>query len=279
MPAPQASMMQQLARAKFMSNALKVPKDWSQPSGDNGHYNKAFQPSEMAAAPGAPPLFIPASVNKYHVDTQKMLNEKVGNFIDGICSAICSAWSQWQSAASMAGIVVNSVTATGGQVIGPPLMPLIMASAPKESPQLLLYSTAVANVMNTTWLSFTSMIKIPGLPLFPMFAAFPSPVAPPTPSPVPAPLAALAPAASSLFVANSLGSQMLGMFGNPTANYAREIFDAVATGIQACFTTWYASTMFTKIMGTGPVPSFAPPYVPVGPVVGGTGMMTPGSIV
>ena len=34
--------------------------------------------------------------------------------------------------------------------------------------------------------------------------------------------------------------------------------------------------MVTNVLGTGPVPTFAPPYVPVGPVVGGVGTMMPG---
>ena len=55
-----------------------------------------------------PPLFQPASMNKYHTDTQKMHIDKVGTFIDGICSAICSAWSTWQSAATMVGVVINA---------------------------------------------------------------------------------------------------------------------------------------------------------------------------
>src|SRR5262245_11744794 len=100
MPAPQASMMKMLAKTKFAGNALKAPVDWSQPTGDpNGkQYGDAFQPSEKAVPPGiaVPPLFSPQSLNKYHVDTQKMLNDKIGKYIDGICDAICSAWGQWQ---------------------------------------------------------------------------------------------------------------------------------------------------------------------------------------
>jgi hypothetical protein len=37
--------------------------------------------------------------------------------------------------------------------------------------------------------------------------------------------------------------------------------------------------MVTNVLGTGPVPTFAPPYVPVGPVVGGVGNMTPGGFI
>ena len=36
--------------------------------------------------------------------------------------------------------------------------------------------------------------------------------------------------------------------------------------------------MVTNVIGTGPVPTFAPPYVPGGPVVGGVGSMPPGGL-
>jgi hypothetical protein len=273
--------MQQLAKLKFAGNSLKAPKDWQQPSGDpkGKQYGDAFSPSEKSAPPpvAVPPLFTPASLNKYHVDTTKMLNDKIGKFLDDICSAICNAWSQWQSAATLVGVVINAVTATGGQVVGPPLGPLILASAPKDSPQLLKYSNAIANTINTAWLSYTATIKVKGMPWYPAFAAFPGPVAPPTPN-VPCPVIALGPVNASV-QASALKGQMMGMFGDPTAAYAEQIFDAVADAFQKVHTIWEASTMVTNVLGTGPIPTFAPPYVPVGPVVGGVGNMTPGGFV
>ena len=134
MPAPQASMMQQVARAKFASFGLKVPQNWTDPAGAAGdQYGRAFKPGEKVTSPaaGSPPLFQAASLNKYHTDVQKMLHAKFGAFIDGICSAICSAWSQWQTAATMTGLVVAGPTVSVGMIVGPPLTPLIMASAPK----------------------------------------------------------------------------------------------------------------------------------------------------
>src|SRR5688572_2553626 len=98
MPAPQASMMQQMARLKMTSFSLKVPQNWQQPSGEEGdQFGKAFKPEEKTTSPGMPPLFQAATLNKYHTDAQKMHIAKIGKFIDGTCSAICSAWSQWQS--------------------------------------------------------------------------------------------------------------------------------------------------------------------------------------
>jgi hypothetical protein len=56
----------------------------------------------------------------------------------------------------------------------------------------------------------------------------------------------------------------------------KEIFESVADAFEKSYNLWKASTMVTNVLGTGPVPTFAPPYVPVGPVVGGVGTMTPG---
>jgi hypothetical protein len=278
MPAPQASMMKNLAKLQFSSFALKVPTDWQQPQGDPAgkHYGDAFQPSEKATAPAtaAPPLFQPASMNKYHTDTQKKLTQQFGDFIDGICTAICSAWGNWQSTASMAGIIVNAVTATGGQVVGPPLTPLILAEAPKDGPSAIKYSTAVASVIGTAWLTYTASIKIPGLPFYPAFAAFPSPVAPPTPN-VPVPLIALTQVAVGVSKM-ALKGQMVGQLGDPMAPFHKELFDCIADAFDKCFQLWQGTTMVTNVLGTGPVPTFAPPYVPVGPVMGGVGTMPPG---
>jgi len=274
-------MMQQLARLKFAGFQLKVPTNWQTPSGDPDakHYGDAFKPEEKATAPaaGAPPLFMPASMNKYHTDTQKMHHGKVGSFIDGICSALCSAWSQWQSAASMTGIMVNAVTATMGQIVAPPLMPLIMASAPKATPMELKYSNVIATVIGNGWLSFTATVKIPGLPFYPAFAAFPGPLAPPMPN-VPVPFAALTQVPVSIST-NVLKMQMVGQLGDPQAPFHAELFEAIAHAFEQSYNLWKVSTMVTNVLGTGPIPTFAPPYVPVGPVVGGMATMAPGGFV
>lgn len=269
--------MQTFAKAQFMSFAIKLPVDWKQPQGEGGkQYAQAFKPSELAAVPPVPALFIPASVNKYHVDTVKKVHDQFDAFIDGICSAICSAWSQWQTAASMVGINVMGPSAMGGQVLGPPVMPLIMASAPKMTPSELKYSTAIASAIGTGWLSYTSTIKIPGLPFYPAFAAFPSPVAPPMPN-VPVPVIALTQVTTSISK-SVLKAQMLSNFGGPGQHHV-ELFDSIADAFEKVFLTWQVSTQVTNVLGTGPVPTFAPPVVPAGPVVGGMANMTPGGFV
>jgi hypothetical protein len=279
MPAPQASAVQQLARLKFTSFNLKVPTNWRDPSGDPGadHYSKAFKPEEKTSSPGMPPLFQPASLNKYHTDIQKMHIGKVGTYIDGICSAICSAWSQWQAAATLVGVVVNGPVATGGNLVGMPWMPLIMATAPKATPMELKYSNTIATVISNAWQTFTATVKVTGMPWYPLFAATPSPIAPPTPN-IPCPFAALMQVPVSIST-NMLKTQMVAQFADPNAPFHQQLFEAVADAFENTYNLWKVSTMVTNVLGTGPVPTFAPPVVPVGPVVAGTANMTPGGFV
>lgn len=278
MPAPQSSVMQQLAKAQFRSFAIKLPLDWQQPQGEAGkQYVQAFKPSELASVPPVGALFLAATVNKYHCDTARDISNKFERFIDGICSAICQAWSTWQTAATMVGVMVNGPTATAGQVVGPPLLPAIMGAAPKSTPMELLYSTAIAMTISNAWLAYTATIKVPGLPWYPAFAAFPGPVTPPIPN-IPAPVAALTQVTTAVSKM-ALKGQMIGALANPQALHHVQLFDSIATAFEQVFLTWQTTTQVTNVLGFGPVPTFAPPIVPVGPVVGGTASMPPGGFV
>jgi hypothetical protein len=278
MPAPQASVYQQLARTKFTSFNLTVPTNWKDPQGDAGdQYSRAFKPEERSTAPGTPPLFRAASANKYHTDTQKMHIGKIGSFIDGVSSAICDAWGKWQTAASMAGVMIAGPVASGGQLIGPPLAPLILATAPKSSPQEAKFSNVIAQVISSSWLTFTATVKVPPLPLYPLFATMTSPVAPPTPN-TPVAFAALMQLPLSISCM-AMKTQMVAQLADPGAPFHAELFESICDAFEKTYNTWKTTTQVTKMLGTGPVPTFAPPIVPAGPVVGGVGTMAPGGLV
>lgn len=281
MPAPLAIQMKELAKTQFRTFAIKIPVDWQQPQGNPAgeHYGRAFKPDERAAVPSPmpPALFMPASVNKYHVDAAKKISDNFTAYIDGIIDAICQAWSTWQSAASMTGVMINAVTASAGQVVGPPWTPIILGAGPKSTPNEAKYTNAIANAVGNGWLQYTATIKVPGLPWYPAFAAVPSPVAPPVPN-VPVPVAALTQVTTSVSK-NMLKNQMISLLSDPKALHHKELFDSVADAFEKCFMTWQVQTQVTNVLGTGPVPTFAPPVVPVGPVVGGVGNMAPGGFV
>ncbi|MNC88664.1 hypothetical protein D3C83_45030 [compost metagenome] len=50
----------------------------------------------------------------------------------------------------------------------------------------------------------------------------------------------------------------------------------LAAWIEGSFRDWRLNAQIVGVMGKGPVPSFAPPYVPVAPVVMGENLSTPG---
>jgi hypothetical protein len=276
MPAPQASLYKQLARQLFIANAIRLPVSWSQP---NNQFSDAFDPSDLIKIPNLPTnLFREATLNKFHVDTAKQVSDQFGEFIDGTCDAICSGISTWLTSASIAGVVINAVVGilTPGGVVGPPLTPLILAQAPKKTPQQTKYSNVIATVFGTAWLQWQSGIT--GQLLYPAFAAVPSPVAPPIPN-IPVPLIAFPSPGEVALSGAVLKGQMIAQLADPQAPHSAELFDAIANGFTTPFSIFKASTMVTNVLGTGPVPTFAPPFVPVGPVIGGVGTGPPGCLV
>jgi hypothetical protein len=274
MPAPQASAMQQLAKLKFKSFQIHLPSGFTNPE----HHLQYDPPRPADVATSAGWLFIPDDASiKEHVSTVKDISQQFSAYIDGICSAICSAWSTWQSSASMVAVLINAVTAGMGTVVGPPMTPLILAQGPKGKPQEMKYTQAIATAIGTGWLSYTASIKLAAMPLYPAFATFPSPMAPPTPN-VPSPLIALTQVTTSIS-ASSLKDSMVGLLGDQGAAHHKELFGAVADAFEKCFTIWQSSTQVTNVLGTGAIPTFAPPVMPAGPVVAGIGTMTPGGFV
>lgn len=279
MPAPQAAALQTLAKNTFRSSGLQLAHQWKQPQGDAGkQYTDAFTPQERSANPDPSKLFVPASNNKYHVDTVAQISAKFEAYLDGICAAIAAAWSQFQSSATLGGVVVNAVTASGGVLVGPPLTPLILAKGPKATPQELKYTKTIAQVIGQQWTLWQTSVKVTGLPWYPPFAALPSPVAPPTPN-TPVPLAAIGSAGASQMAAPQLRQLLIAQHADPAALHHKELFGAVAQAVGTTFQQWLGTTQVTNVLGAGPVPTFAPPFVPVGPVVGGVANMPPGGLV
>lgn len=271
-------MMKQLARLQFSSFQIKVPQGWKAPSGDPDakHYSDAFTSGEKSTQPvvAAPPLVLPQSMNKYHTDAQKMHHGKIGSFLDGICEAICSAWSTWQSAATLMGVIVTGPVAMGGQVVGPPFTPVILAKGPKATAMEMKYTNAVATVIGTSWLQYTVGLKVKGLPWYPVLATCPSPIAPPTPN-TPMPVMTIS-SAQMAVSKNTMKPQMIAALGDPNAPFHKELFDAICDAFEKTLKTWEASTMITKVMAVGPVPTMTTPVPVPGPVVGGVANMMPG---
>ena len=281
MPAPQASELKQNIRDKFTSFKIKVPQNWQNPSGDPDakHYGDAFTASEKSTSPGSPPLVLAATSNKYHTDTQKMHVDKIGKYLDGIATAIASAWSAWQMSSSMVGVIVAASMGNGGKIVpNTPWAPLILASGPMSTPMEMKYTKTVATILGAQWLAYGLSITLAGASLWPMFNSFPSPLVPPTPNAKPCKLSD--PTTINVDVGlqtEALKSAMIGAHADPMAPLHKEIFEAIAFGFNKSFKDWKNKTEL-KFMGMGAVPTCVPPAMPPGPVVG-TAIMSPGMMI
>jgi hypothetical protein len=197
----------------------------------------------------------------------------VNAFLESVTSAINAAWTQWVAIASLGDVIINANIGTGGRVMGPELGPFIQSQMPPAGP-FVPHWKAVAKVLSSQWNLYQNSISVPGLPLWPTFAAVPAPQAPPTPN-IPVPLLTLKQDASTLG-RGILRELFLQQMTQPSPN-DRPLFDALAAAIETSFKMWQTSTTVKNVMGTGPVPTFAPPYVPVGQVVGGVSLRVPGT--
>jgi len=176
--------------------------------------------------------------------------------------------------ATLKDITINMSIALGGKMTGASIAPItqaiMMASGAPAN-----VATAFGSAANASWQGWVSKVSVPGLAWYPAFVSWPGPAAPPTPN-IPMPLITLIPGVT--IDGGAVASAIKGTLGDqgeePEAQQAADDFGAwLSTG----FLIWSASTQVMNVLGKGPVPNFAPPYVPVGPVIlgdaSGTGVL------
>lgn len=197
-----------------------------------------------------------------------------------VTSAFGAALDTWKGTAVFTGIVVNGVTALGtpGCLVGPPLAPLMTSRFATLGADDRAIATAAATGIGASFFAWQSGVTVPGLPWYPSFAAVPAPVAPPTPN-VPTPLMALVSAGlAGMIDANALQASMAAAANVSIREQAKATFASIAPSVVLLFQSKVLMTQVKLVLGSGPVPTFAPPYVPVGPVVGGTAISVPGAL-
>jgi len=200
-----------------------------------------------------------------------------------LLQAVRYAHDQWRLQARFQNIQIMAASATGGPgcLQGPDLDPLI-CNAPTVIAQLGAMRDlrdAVAEGVADCFGEWQQQVTVPGLPWYPSFVAFPGPMAPPMPN-VPMPLIALASSGIGQIISTTALKQAM-WNALPAALKTQDVgnfMTDIATRLVLHFSRWLSMQQVTQVMGRGPVPSFAPPYVPVGPVVGGDIISTPGHL-
>ena len=197
-------------------------------------------------------------------------SQQTDAILDKLCAAVADAWAEWKLRAILKNVIIMAAVATEGEIEAPAFAPLVLRNAKTSSDPELEAVIGLAGPLGEAFNRWQKSVKMLGLPLYPSFQAFPGPVAPPTPN-VPVTLA--------LFKSD-LGS-FRGIQGSVKAGDAdaAAAAHAVAAAMDSVFPLWLMMTMVVNLLGTGPVPSFAPPIVPVGPVSGGTVLPVPGVFV
>jgi hypothetical protein len=145
---------------------------------------------------------------------------------------------------------------------------LIASKVPAE------ISQALAKELAAAWKQWAEGFTLHLPNAYPSFAAFPGPAAPPTPTAtgaIPLSMGSSTGEASltAAVLANRLGSALrlhaLKISGGSPDQAAKSL----ATWIEGSFSQWKGLAKLVGVMGQGSAPTFAPPYVPVAPVVRG----------
>lgn len=278
---PPLQLIKALGQPVFFAHNLKLPAQFQRPTGEQAddHYGMAWPESNRVAIPQLiPPWFTPAEPN--HRDYQHqcdVVGQAYKELHDGMCDAIQFAHNMWKLQAKFQNIQINAAIAVGmpGCLSGPAL-----ESSIKTAPMVASWTgnkakhrDAIAKGVSKCFKDWQDQVTVPGLPWYPAFIAFPGPMAPPMPN-VPTPLIACPSAMiSSIITPTAMKSEMGNALdgeikrNDPTKQY-EALHDAVATVCAAGFAVWVAAQT-QVVLGKGQIPTFAPPYVPMGPVVMG----------
>jgi hypothetical protein len=280
-----------LCNLKFFSHGLKLASsEWQQPSGEHNvkTYGESISASEKVAIPKTvPPWFMPTNPNKYHQDSCDEVGKGFKDFSDKLIAAVKFAHTMWKLQAKFKDLKVNAMVALGapGCLDGPELESLIK-NAPMVAAMMgnmAKYRDAVAAGVSKCFKNWQDQVTVPGLPWYPAFVAFPGPMAPPMPN-IPMPLITcvsakmgdiVAPMQMKTEMENALDG---GLKQKDKDKQYSALFDGIATVLSLAFLMWLPMQQVMLVFGKGPIPTFAPPFVPVGPVLMGDNLPIPGHL-
>ena len=290
---PGLSPIKILGNVKFLSKQLKLPakkasggaKGWA----EKYYKDRDREQDEMTGVPKViPPWFMPQKPGyKYHQKSCDTVGQSFKDFHDAMVDAVQFAHNMWKLQAKFKDLQIMAVSAIGspGCLDGPELESLI-----KNAPQCAAFTgnmakhrDAVAKGVSKCFKDWQGQVTVPGLPWYPAFAAFPGPMAPPMPN-VPMPLiACISAKMTSIIMPNDMKAAMDdaldgGMKDKDPEKHYEALHDAIATTLAIAFLMWLPSQQVMLVMGKGPIPTFAPPVVPVGPVMGGDNLPIPGHL-
>jgi hypothetical protein len=191
-------------------------------------------------------------------------------WINGAKRGIEEGVPTWVQGLKLHGVVINGPIASGGHLVATNVLKPLIVNRMLEAgaPQSIV--DGFMGAVTEAWQAWMASVSVPFLPWYPAFAVVPAPYAPPCPN-FPMPLITLAQNPMPL-LPETLAAAIKGRIGE-AANLPGGV-DAInefCRWLNIGFVKWLPMAQVMFVMGQGPVPTFAPPTVPVGPVVGGNG--------
>ena len=254
----------------------KYYKDRKQVSSDQGNAPKTIPPWFKA----------PHATYKYQQDPVDKIGKDFKEFHDTMLDAVKDAHDMWRLKAQFKDLKINALTALGskGCLDGKELESDIKNMASGMDGNMKKHRDAVAKGVSKCFKSWQDSVMITGLPLYPAFVAFPLATAPPMPN-IPVPLIACISADMTKIcmpddMAKAMSDALDGGLKKEDKDKQYEaLHKAIATVLSIGFLIWLASQQVMLVLGKGPIPSYAPPFVPVGPVVMGENVKAPNLMV
>lgn len=183
--------------------------------------------------------------------------------------------NEWIGKARIRGGQVNGPTAnltpgslvSDGNIESKVVQKLIGAQVPPE------ISRALAKELAAAWNDWAAGFQMQIPSAYPTFAAFPGPVAPPTPAATgPVPLSNGSSIGEAGLQASILANKLISavkLHAGKAGGGSPEALKKLADWVESSFAEWKSLARLGGLMGKGTIPTFAPPYVPVGPVIMG----------
>ena len=266
------------------------PKDsWQAPQqkseDDKNNYVKGVGQSNWGVgypvADGIVSYFATQDPQVYHFNAATVMTATYKQFIYTMLDGVAYAFNLWRPTLFFKDLKINGPVAVGskGCLTTTAKFEDFFKSFPGHASisggrHFNKWRDAVGNGVGKCLKNYIDSVTIPGAPFYPAFAAFPGPVAPPMPNVAWPLIACPATGLTDITVPQKLKKAMIDAFDSGHKDKSNDkiydtIFEAIANALATGFLIWVSSQMINLVMGTGNIPSFAPPYVPVGPVVNG----------
>lgn len=279
-----------LADAWFPTKKKMIPHDFKPPMGKTAqdHFAMMFglgladKVKLFAGGPPSPsPYYWNATPNKLHKDAAKDVSKTTKQFVHDALDKFKQCVDMWKLQAEIK-VQIMAVCGIGppGSLKGPELKSLAPFSSWEgtlKEKNAKAYAKAVVEGTSKQWKAWQDKVMIPGLPYWPAFAAFPLATAPPMPN-IPMPLITCPSAMMAEMTMPKLRDAMAdaldgGIKKKDADKKYLAIFETIAFPISLNFLLWLVMQQVMNLLGKGPIPTYAPPYVPVGPVVAGSEAM------